>query len=311
MRLITALLTALLILSCSRHPHNSGTHSVTLSELAATYAALQHTVSDERGWTNTDGCDALLFNSLRAASGVPVDVGAAEDPNRGGKWYRRPADLPECFASGESRSSISRDMLLGLTWWIWTHDRVEELERLWKFGQARNWVMGDGRLGGVDTVLNVNLLSLLARTCHKLGASCPGAHVWRHAPLTYHGGAEGYERHLEVLQILLLAELDGSIPSYLLDRLQRHRAEQPTNPLFAAAVSLFAPPSAVDGPMPTLENLLERYPSDRLPTTDDWCSPWPVERDAGDSSLEPCPERGRIHSGGEVLFIRRILIGKP
>jgi len=102
-----------------------------------------------------------------SAGGAEVEVEAAEESS--GRWNRRPTSYPECWASGESRSTISRDMLLGVYWHAWTHRDLALLERLWDYGYAHAWKMGDGRLAGADTVMNTAMISTLAEMIYKLG----------------------------------------------------------------------------------------------------------------------------------------------
>jgi len=278
-----------------------------LSALADRYDALQPSVQDARGWSDTDRCDALLWASLRAASGVPgVDVGAAEASD--GRWLRRPADMPECYAAGESASTVSRDMLLGVLWWAWTARDAGAVSRLWAYGLSHGWSMGSGDPGA--TTLNPNLIGLLARVCLALGASCPGAGIAAAIPALYVDPApRGYVRHLEVLQILLRGEIAGGITAHEAARLKKHLDEQPGNPLFLAAQALWGGEDAGN-----MAQLLHAWPSDRLPDASDWCSSWRTETEDGSSGSLPCGDTGpgggpRAHSGGEILFLRRVLVG--
>lgn len=281
--------------------------------LADTYAVLQPSVSDEAGWVDTDRCDAILWASLRASSGVSVNVDVAQDATRRGRWYRRPVSKPECYATGASTSTISRDMLLGVMWWAWTARRADVVRDLWSYGERRGWAMGDGRLFGADTILNSNLIGLLGRLCVALDANCGGASASAaQIPLTWDGSAAGYTRHLETLQILLLGEVDGELPTHAVERLRTHADEQSWNPLFAAALVLYDEWSPIE-----VDRRLADYPRDRLPTSADWCSAWRTETEGpgpiaidGQAGWHPCPNNGRTHSGGDVLFIRRVLRGR-
>lgn len=284
-----------------------------LAALAETYQSLQPEVEDSHGWSDTDRCDALLWASLRAAAGVDgVDVGSAE--TSGGRWLRRPADLPECFASGQSDSTVSRDMLLGVLWWAWTAGDAGVVSRLWAYGLPRGWSMGSGSPGAV--ILSPNMLGLFARACVALHASCPGAAlVATITPQVYTDSPQGYDRHLEVLQILLRGEMDGSLPAPLVTRLRKQLDEQPDNPLFLVAVAIWG-----GGTLDDLPARLLQWPQDRLPTAADWCSDWRVEAESGSSGSLPCQDTAadgspigvpRKHSGGEILFLRRLLRGRP
>lgn len=295
---------------CALIPHARQEKIIPLVEtLADTYASLQ-----PPGWTDTAECDALEFNSLRAASGVAVNPGEAEDPGTPGRWYRRPVGIPECYATGASFSTISRDMLLGVYWWAWSTGNTQVIHDLWEYGATHNWVMGSGRLQGADTLLNPNMIALLGRLCVKTGADCSGnPQQWAEVPLVYTGGSTGFTRHLETLQILLLGEMDGKLPEYLVEVVRGHALQQPDNPLFAVGLVLYdrLDPTEVD-------RRLQSWPSDRLPTNEDWCSSWRTESEAP-GPVEPNGSRGWnacpggetvVHSGGEVLFLRRLLHGR-
>lgn len=291
-----------LLTGCSVLPHRKEETVIPLvEELAGTYRSLQ-----APGWTDTAECDALLFNSLRAASGIPVNPGEAQDPAVPGRWYRRPVSLPECYASGESVSTISRDMLLGVYWWAWSTDNTQVVRDLWEYASSRSWFTGDGQNGGATTLLNSNMVSLLARLCVDLDAGCSGnVGQWAKTPLTFTGIPEGYVRHLEVLQILLLGEIDGQIPGYLADRLRLHAEQQPDNPLFSSSMVLYNRWNTGE-----VDADLSEWPTDRLPNSSDWCSSWRTEAEGGSRGWGPCPGDTEVHSGGEIIFLSRILHGK-
>lgn len=305
------ILTCLLLVSCGVLPHRREDKQLSrLDEMAAVYRGLQ-----TPGWVNTDECDALLFNSLRAAAGISIPIAQAQDSDIPGRWYRRPVSLPECYSTGGSLSTISRDMLLGLYWYLWTERDATNVANLWNYGASRNWVMGDDGAAGFHTILNPNMIALLGRLCVNLSAPCQGNYVsWSQVPLTFfYGISEGFTRHLTVLQILLLGEMEGQLPGYLVDELRLHAVEQPRNPLYAAAVLLYDRSwSSTE-----VDRRLESWPVDRLPTSADWCSSWRVEAEGpgpitpdGSRGWNPCPENDQVHSGGEILFIQRILRGR-
>lgn len=307
--MIRYLILALALVGCGVLPHKRVEKQASLlQELADNYSALQ-----PAGWTDTDECDALLFNSLRGTAGVPLAVEQAEDPEHPGRWYRRPISLPECYASGASTSTISRDMLIGLYWYAWNSGNSRIVADLWNYGASRDWFMGDGQLSGAGTVLNSNMIALLGRLCVRLDAGCSGNYEsWSKVPLTYELPPTGFQRHLEALQILLLGEMDGQLPGYLVDRLRLHSEEQPNNPLFALGMVLYDKwnPGEIDA-------RLNDWPTDHLPTSANWCSNWRVEAEgpgplepSGSRGWNPCPENNSVHSGGEILFLSRVLGGK-
>lgn len=305
------LLLCLLLVGCGwlpRQRHESHrTHSDVslLRDTAEEYKILLPTIQDADGFVYTDHCDSVLFSGLVGAAGVPVKLTAAEDPDKFGRWYRRPTAYPECWATGNSRSTISRDMLLGVVWWAWSNDDLLTLERLWDYGESRSWFMGDDDVGGFHTVLNPTMIRLLAQSIYVLGGD---NHEWaRLLPYDWSGDKTDFEAHLKVLQILLAGELEGGIDDDALGALAAQATRQPSNPLFQAAYHKYT-----DGNYDSAASLLlnpAHWPADRLPTSAEHCSYWPTERDDG-SDWQPCPADAHTHSGGELLFILRVIDGR-
>jgi len=306
------LLLSMLVAACAREgesPSRVGSSAPPRLGALATMAAERHSeIAGPAGFVDTDECDSLTRSALIAAAGLPVDVRAAEDPERPGRWYRRPMSLPECFEAGESRSTISRDPLLSVMWWAWSTRDAAVVRDLWRYGEARNWVMGDDDIGGAHTILNANMIVLLAKLCGALEANCSAsARRWSWLPPVWTGTAEGYVRVLETLQIALFSEIDGYAPHGGLDRLWRHAGEQPWNPLFVTALAAqgLADPAQIDARLEAMG-----YPNDRLPTSAEWCSGWPVEVEEA-ANFKSCPAEERTHSAGEIHFMVRLLTRRP
>lgn len=273
-----------------------------LAARAAVYSALLPEVSGPAGFIDSSHCDSLQHSALIAAAGAQVDVTAAELAP--GRWLRRPASLPECWAAGESRSTITRDQLLGVFWYAWTTKDARIVHDLWAYGEANKWRMGEGRFAGVDTFLIYNDILILARLCDALKADCGANHrTWNFFSPIWSGAPVGFERQLDVLRIMLLWEIEGRPSFGAVERLLMHAAEAPWNPLFVAALAArgLADPAQVDQRLEAAG-----YPTERLPTSDDWCSEWLVETEGGS---KPCPNEGNTHSGGEILFMFRLFGG--
>lgn len=297
--LIIVILTA----ACSQAPDDRGPTGLAVPPLLSTLADLardsQDSVADDAGFVDTAHCDSLQHSGLIAAAGVPVDMRAAElEP---GRWLRRPTSHPECWAAGESRSTISRDQLLGVLWWAWTIKDAQAVRDLWNYGEANTWRMGEGRYNGLDTVLSYNDVILLARLCMRLEADCgSNSRKFQFFSPLFMGTPVGFERHLEILRIMLFWEIDGHAPYNGMERLNQHALEQLWNPLPVAALAArgLADPDQVDQRIKALG-----YPDDRLPASQDWCSHWVVETEDGS---DPCPNEAHTHSAGEILFMWRL-----
>ena len=288
---------ALLVLSCGRsgQPETSSLPPewmTRLEERRASYLDLIPGVQDEAGFVDTDQCDSLLHTALLGAGEVPVDLAAAREDS--GRWLRRPISLPECLSEGRSKSTISRDMLLGVIWYGWASRDRDLLERLWSYGEVRWWRMGDsdGSLDGMSRIyLTPNMQALLAEAIHQLGGA---DHTIRHWPARMTGGLTGFQKHLELLGIILWQEMRSGLTPAEGTILAQYLARYPGDALVRYATGDLEE---------TARLLLQDHPEGRLPTSDDMCSPMAYERD----SLDPCPGEGRAHAPIHFIFISKLL----
>jgi hypothetical protein len=263
-----------------------------LFQKADLYKSFLQEIQGPSGFIESDKCDSLLFSSLAATAGVAIDIEAAEASP--GKWYRRPVSLPECFENGLSRSTISRDQLLGVLWWASRYKKMQVIEDLWDYGQARNWVMGKDNQQGTHTLLTP-IVPLLSRLRNSLANSKLDP-LWAGLPLASEADTTktGFEAHLQVLQLLLDKKFRGGFSPSALGVIQHQAARQPNNPLFQYAAG------NVEGAVDILLN--ESYwPADRLPTSQDRFSPWILERDDG-PDWQPGGDFKK-HSGADLLFV--------
>lgn len=303
MKLLKLLFAVCLVGCGAKHPAESTRTDVTeLTDKVANYHGLIMQAQDEAGFVGVDTCDSTLFSGLAGAAGASVNLTQAEDPDHPGRWYRRPVAYQECYASGASRSTVSRDQLLGVYWWAWRTKDLGALERLWAYGAARNWVMGDDAVGGAHTLLNGNMVRLLADAVYALGGE--NHQSARLIPYDWSGTPTGFEAHLQVLQVLLAGELNGALGDRALAVLQTQAERQPQNPLFQAAYHRYT-----DGDQSAAITLLLNeawWPANRLPSSADRCEAWLPQRDYGDD-WAPC-DSGRGHSGADLLFVAGLIL---
>jgi hypothetical protein len=263
-----------------------------------TYLSLVRRTQEPVGlFVDVDHCDSLLHSGLLGAGGVEVYLHAAREES--GRWLRRPVYLQECMAAGASKSTISRDMLLGVLWYTWMARDLDMAERLWAFGESRDWKMGDSD----NTVEGISRIyyppssqSTLAELIYQLGGA---NHTVRKLPIRSLGGQTGFRKHLEVLDILLWGEMTGGYTVHELSILDSYLARYPSDALVAYATGNYG----------RADYLLRlHHPADRLPTSADMCSPLAYERD----TLAPCPDVDphRIHAPIHFLMISQLLLGR-
>lgn len=263
-----------------------------IAQRAELYKELIHVTQGTSGFIDLDKCDSVLFSSLIATAGVPVNVQAAElEP---GRWLRRPVSEPECKATGASRSTISRDMLLGVMFYAYFTGNLDILEDLWEYGSSNLWVMGEG---DGSQIMNPDYIALLAKLSYKLGGP---DRLIRNTPLSIGKGCDNFRCHLAVMFLLLMGEADGGLSDADVDTLREISEKNPQNAFYTAAARKYG----VDRPWDIDWKL---FPRDRLPTTDDRCSRWVTERNDGDRAFAPCPDQGHTHSGGELIVVDWLL----
>jgi len=265
-------------------------------EKVKTYLALGPSVQDADGFIDYTHCDSLLFSGLYAVGGATVNMDAARDAE--GRWHRRSLNQPPCYPEG-SKSTISRDMFLGLLWYIWEYQRLDLAEALFAYGEAHDWVMGEGDISRI--YFTPGLQATLAEIIFRLGGE--DHYAYRAIPQSWAKNT-GFAAHLDALHILLRGELTGSIEEKALEVLQYNYTRAPENALFSYAWHRYS-----DGDQSeTYSRLLNEawWPADRLPTSADRCEGWITQRDPG-TDWEPC-DGGKTHSGGDFLFVARLLL---
>lgn len=266
------------------------------------YLQLVQTKQDEHGFIDTDHCDSLLFSGLLGStSDVSVKIEAALD-SKTGMWYRRPLSYSECFKCGASKSTISRDMLLGLAWFVWKNKRLDISEQVIKYALSRWLIMGEAaslkdKIG--RCLMVPGMLATWAEISYRLG----GPNRWwlRWVPQAESSSVTGFQAHLCVLHVLLRKEVTGRLPKRSQKVLESHATREPNNPLFQYAA----------GNVDQAEALLlneKWWPSDRLPTRGDRKESWLVQRDYG-ADWAPAKDGKEVeHHGADFLFVSSLVL---
>lgn len=298
------LLTLLTLLTACGKTSSSASSGALYSELAAK-AELYRSLQTPGAPLDVEHCDGLLWSTLASVGGMHTPVGAYEVAP--GQWLRRPVGYPECFTNGESQSTVSRDMLLGVLWYAWAKKDPGVTERLWEYVRHNGWKAGEGELS--RTLVTPALARLLVDTHHKINGNwLPGSGWTQTAVVVEPEGLTGYQRHLQWLRVALRAEVANELSASSRKLLEKHAELEPRNPMPLAILGRWGNHAATK--QTVLRLLTDNvWPNDRLPTTADRCAYWPVERDNG-SDWAPCADKAENHSGAELLFIFRLMKGK-
>lgn len=266
-----------------------------MDEKFKTYLKEVPLVQDRYGFIYSEECDSLLFTSLLGCvPGTAVYIEAAFD-KRDQQWKRRPVALPACYPD-HSKSSISRDMLIGLAYYSYYNNRLDISEQVIKYALTHFGFMGEGALSRINIM--PPLLSTFAWISYRLGG--PNRPWLRCIPTFASKNTTDYQAHLAVLHALLRDELTGK-STKTHQNLYKYQADRNSeNALFQYAAG------RVDKAYTILSN--EAYfPSNRLPRRSDRKGPWLWERDFGDNYKPGDSEK--ILSGGDFLFVYALCKG--
>lgn len=289
MRHLLLALAVLWVCSCGKHVSTPKARPVS-PELQAKYDIYARLAPAAEG-AFADDCDGLLFASLLAAgAGQPL---AVEDyRGEGGEYYRSPHH--------DACGPTSRDMYLGLFWYLWGAKRVDLTEQVFNYGLAHAFVM-DNRDKTLSYLLEDEQFTL-ALVAHRLGGK--DYQVWR-LPTPCTGSLSGFQAHLQSLVIglrVLMNSGDTANEKCVKAMVEAH----PDNAWFAALAGVYSGDQSR-----TVALLLAPtyFPADRLPTSAERCEPWLWQRDKG-KDWEPCPDENKTHSGGDFLLAAAVALGR-
>lgn len=252
-----------------------------------TYLTLATEKEKSHGWLYLD-CDGLLFSSLSAWAGVDSAIDAAKQ--RPGVWWRRPDE--NCYPE-ESKSEISRDMITGLVWWLYSEKKASDIKDIYKLCRYSGFLgLGDkSRTKCTPNIYSTLSVAYKGLTGVELGWS--GVAVTRTTKMT------GYEVHLTALQIAFRKMVTGGLSKTNEAWLYRRLRYNPSNAILLTTWG----DGAAAGQVLLREDL---FPSGRLPNSHDRCEQWLWQRDEGE--WEPCPDYEE-YRGGDFLFAAKLLLG--
>lgn len=259
---------------------------------------------DKCGWLNCDKCDGLLYNCLWSIAGADVMVTDARDMWH--KWHRHPSFT--CYSNNESKSEISRDMLLGLLLWIVFKREESVLSDLIGYGEQHSWLMGAGDLS--RTFVTPSLRGTIYLAAHvlsnrnTLARFFPKDWCWP-LPFSIVTNQQGYKRHLQALHIYVLSLLRDPTKREI-EIMKYHADHEPLNALYRAIYNHVAVRNQEDA-IALLMN--EKYfPNDRLPSNREYRANYLFSHDQISLNWSNDYYTTRIeHPGVDWLFTAKVI----
>lgn len=300
-----ALLTfSLFFVSCKRDNKSSPSNSVDLDALKAKkalYCDLSWANYQAKGYVG-ERCDSLLFTSLHAiACGEKFSVAEDEDPAQPGKWHRSPDR--SCYPN-DSKSESSKDMYRGLGMYMWKYKKKDDLKEVINYAESNG-------LRFCDAIDNETLVSrcimapsFLLLLKKMLGEISLTSDQQDSADATFVN--TGFRAHLDVLAILHSGSVYGGITDGDLKTLKAQALRQPANALYQAAWAKYS-----GGNQERAYQVLmspDYFPENKLPTNENYCTPYLFQHDFDGKNDEPCDE-AREHDGTDFVFAATIIDG--
>jgi len=264
------------------------------------YLSLYPSVADSNGFIHTDECDSLLFSALSGVGGADVSLSFAEF-NSLGEWHRRPSYYPECYPD-HSKSTISRDMLIGVMWFAYEHQQLHTLVDLFEYGEDHNWIMGSGDT--TRTFFTPNMQATLAELIYQMGGE--NHIVYRNLPRTWKAGLDDYELHLQLLHIELLGRAMGYISEDMLQVIKTAWGSFPDHPFVKFLYTKYVSPNFLHIVINDLRTD-KIWPNNKLPTSQNYSDSWILQR-TKDSDWMPKEGDIKTYSGGDFLFLSKMLL---
>lgn len=241
--------------------------------------------------------DGLLFACLQAVA-INKSFNVEDYMNWQGQVFRNPAMALGLHKLGPRESTISRDMFMGLLCYCLHFKRLDILQIVAEYGWKNWWKMGTDNQKLNNRVwftpgLIVLLYAIIAHLRGRPGLAEFLVNIWQ--PL---GTTPGYPSHLTMLHIYLNMRIRGKVAPWEQSVLQKILRHSPRNAL-ALALAGWKEESRAE--------LQAAWPTDRLPTYEDWTEMWRTQRVDNDSGFTGRPGDARKHSGGDLLFVEHVL----
>jgi hypothetical protein len=280
---IASLVLCLLALSCQKKPAQPAKQvDSKVKAKAELYKSLH------KGWAHQGGCDSLGFTSLCKMSGGCQDVDIYQAEGEPGRWYRSPEH--DCYDLGQSKSDISKDMLMMLFPYLYATGDKQNLTEIYEYGKANGYVMGRGPLS--RTFMTPPMVFLLQRMI--------GSNASEVTSEPKQVTKAGFEKHLDAISLLSKAMVGGGLDPIQYEEIRQYAEDNPKNALFVGLYRKYR-----DGNQQQIIDILldeSLFPSDRLPTArENRCEEYLWQRDYNPKDWGPC-DSDKVHDGVDFLF---------
>ena len=300
-------ITILLASGCAKH--RAQPEGDLLPELVVKtklYMSAGEDLLDNDGWILADKCDALLHTALASVGGSATHENLFNARAADGRWYRRPA--MDCLSKGESKSSISRDMLLALSLSILVNKDVDSAVSLYDYAVERNFVMGesDGSVDGINRVLMSPSLFIIVKAVRDyLQDGTKLAQTDKDLGLLEYG----FTDHLKLISIIIRGEINTEISALDLRAVKGFTEDDPNNALAWAVRGRYDPD--LGGDVSRAVGILLRpdlFPNDRLPTNRDRSAEYLWMHGENDNDWSPDDKPEQIHPGHDLTFAAWVIL---
>lgn len=294
----------LLTIGCGEHDEKESKASnlELLDAKRKIYLELSSATLDEDGWILTKECDSLLHTSLYYFGGGSSDILKAQDED--GRFWRRPGR--DCLAKGGSKSSLSRDMMLGAMIAIWKAKDLSTIEK------AISYVEKTGSMGEHDGSLDgrnrVSASPAFEALMYELRDQLGGKYSSKQEIPQAYFPQKGYQAHLQALNIALMGMMSGKISTIQRNTLASQVEDDPNNAVYQALFHKYE-----DGDQTKAVEILLRedlFPADRLPTSKDRCNAYLFMHGEKESDWGAC-DKGETHPGHDLLFAAALILDYP
>lgn len=277
---IASLVFCLLALSCQKKPEQpTKVIDPKIKAKADLYKSLH------RGWAH-DKCDSLGFTALAKIAGGAQDADIYQAEGEPGRWYRSPEH--DCYDLGQSKSDISKDMLMMLFPYLYAIGDKQNLKEIYDYSQANGNVMGRGPLS--RTLMTPPMVWLLQRMLGMIPYKIKSEVGVQKA---------GFEKHLDAIALFTKAMIGGGVDPLQYEMIKQYAEDNPRNALFLALYNRYKEGDQSEAIAILLDESL--FPSDRLPTSADRCEEYLWQRDYALSDWGPCDAQ-KTHDGVDFLF---------